>query len=247
VKFKTIVGNPPFSCKTNVHLKVLGKLQELAEKNAIISLVMPKQVLARGLKRNKKYTSWIDEHTSIEHHDVNLMKWFPTVKSVLFWFSFKTDLGRSMVDLTVYPEKTWRAKHIRGVGFGCNVYSKVESEVFCVPVMIIVGKDGKSVMRNRFTIQSVKEKYEQTTKGKPVLHICCLNAATGCRRAFLDETGTIIPFSNYNMSFKFEDVNEARECRDWINSVDGQRFAESWLTLSTCASPGLTLLFEEQS
>ena len=242
LQFDIIEGNPPFNGKSSIHLKIVGLLEKIAKPNAIISLILPKQILVRKADRNQEYTSWIDSCTMIEWHDIDMKRDFPKVGDNLIWFTFCNDGGCKMTDISVSPPiKTWSGRYVTGLDYG--VCRKKLKDEYMIPVINCVGDNGQPTF-GRFTSSLALSKLEQFTD-HPTLHVNSAGSmATRKEIAWLDEKGEHPFYRHYMETIVFDSLDDAREAFDWIKSVEGKKYFSDWLKCGWGISIGLKLLIK---
>lgn len=244
MKFDVIVGNPPYDGKSNIHLKLLGTLENLIEKDGLIALVMPKLTLVRQSVRCKKYSSWVENCSMLEWQDIDMSVHFSGIEDILVWFIIKNDNQKRMVDLTVFPKKSWAAKLVTGLCYAsCN---KIENETFNVPLINCINADGNPKYGKFSTKENVERKFS-LNKGKPILHINSAGSMIARDKiCWLDETGERPFYSNYMMSFVFEDLQLAREAYEFLSSQDGKKYIDDWRKCGWTIGTAIELLFKEK-
>lgn len=246
LQFDIIEGNPPFNGKSSIHLKIVGLIEKLAKPNAIISLILPKQILVRKADRNQEYTSWMDSCTMIEWHDIDMKSDFPKVGDNLIWFTFCNDGGCKMTDISISPPiKTWSGRYVTGLDYG-ECRKKPHGE-YTIPVINCVNKFGPPIF-GKFTRESAITKISNCI-GKPTLHVNSFRIMddvrdNGADLAWLDEKGEHPFYRHYMETIVFDSLDDAREAFDWIKSVEGKKYFSDWLKCGWGISIGLKLLIK---
>jgi hypothetical protein len=241
LKFDVVVGNPPYSGKTDIHYKFLHLTGIHSTDASVHAYVVPVNIFARDADRAIKYTAWMDATTMLWERDAS--KDFLVAEKIT---AFVIDRGVQGTFLRRDVECNVSFPALRVVGIDFGQTSKVRDEKYSIPVYSCLGADGQPKF-HRFTHSAARDKLAKYS-GKPVLHVNLHgNMISYMKVAWLDESGANPWFRQGIDSFVFSTLSEAKLAEGWINGEEGRKYIDACLESGWLIREQIQKIFREKS
>jgi hypothetical protein len=240
MKFDVIVGNPPYSAKTKIHLKIIQKVECLLKHDAFLAFVIPKKIFDRSLDENKKFTSWLELTSLLWYKDC--LTEFSNVSEIISVFLIKNNKIANFKNLKSTKKfKTFKAKPIIGLDYYKT--TKIQNEIFNIPLIECIDQLGNPSFK-RFTNEENLLKIRSKAFSKPVIFVNFKGSMAARENiAFLERNCQNGWLRQYVKAFVFETIDEAEVAFDYLKSDEFKEFVKEHLETSWDLNSALMKIF----